>query len=282
MPPTTSSTITFPRSRLATLDLGRYGRDTHYMFGLLEVDVTEARRASRKLRQEGRGVSFTAWMIKAIADSVARHREVHAVAAGRRKVLVFDSVDIALPVEREVEQARAPLPVLIRDANIRTVHDIHRDIEAARSQNVSDESNYILGEHGFSRLAMRMYYSLPQVLRLAAWKVLFRDPLRAKRFSGTVTVTTVGSSGRIDGWILPTRSMHNLVIALGPIAKKPRVVKGEIVARDIMHLTVGFNHDVVDGVPARRFMDDLVRHIEKRTRVKKPSCEEQRRYDDIR
>ncbi len=263
MIPDTFTTITFPRSRLATLDLGRYGRDTHYMFGLLEVDVTEARRAARQLRQEGSGVSFTAWMIKAIADAVARHREVHAVAAGRRKVVVFDSVDIALPVEREVEEARAPLPVLIREANIRTVHDIHRDIEAARSQDVSDESNYILGEHGFSRLAMQLYYALPQMLRLAVWKMLFRDPVRAKRLSGTVLVTTVGSTGVLDGWMLPTRSMHNLFIALGPIAKKPRVVGGEIVARDIMHLTVGFNHDVVDGVPARRFLDDLVRHVEK-------------------
>ncbi len=265
MTPDAFTNITFPRSRLATMDLGRYGRDTHYMFGLLEVDVTEARNAARKLRREGMGVSFTAWMIKAIADSVARHREVHAVAAGKRKVVVFDGVDIALPVEREVEEARAPLPVLIRDANHRTVHDIHRDIEAARSQDVSDERDYILGEPGFSRLAMRVYYALPQMLRLAAWKLLFRDPERAKRLSGTVTVTTVGSTGVLDGWILPTRSMHSLVIALGPIAKKPRVVKGEVVARDIMHLTVGFNHDVVDGVPARRFMDDLVRHIEKGT-----------------
>ena len=77
-------TIMFPRSRLATLDVGRYGRNKHYMFGLLEVDVTRARQEARHLRQSGQGVSFTAWMIKAVANSVARHREVHAVAAGKR------------------------------------------------------------------------------------------------------------------------------------------------------------------------------------------------------
>ncbi len=261
MIPDTFTTLTFPRSRLATSTSA--GTAGHALpVRAVGSGRDEARRAAGSCVRRGRCL-FTAWMIKALADAVARHREVHAVAAGRRKVVVFDSVDIALPVEREVEEARAPLPVLIREANIRTVHDIHRDIEAARSQDLSDESNYILGEHGFSRLAMQLYYALPQMLRLAVWKMLFRDPVRAKRLSGTVLVTTVGSTGVLDGWMLPTRSMHNLFIALGPIAKKPRVVGGEIVARDIMHLTVGFNHDVVDGVPARRFLDDLVRHVEK-------------------
>jgi len=253
---------TYPKSRLGTLDVGKYGRDKHYMYGLLEVDVTRARQGARRLRQSGRGVSLTAWLIKEIADSVARHREVHAVAAGRRRLILFDDVDIALPVERAVGEGRAPLPVLIRKADSRSVYDIHEQIEAAISQELTDESKYILGRHAFSRTTMRLYYALPQALRLLTWKVLFGNPSRAKRHSGTVTVTTVGGSGKTVGWILPTRSMHNLHLSLGPICAKPRVVGGKVVARDIMHLTVCLNHDVVDGVPARRFVDDLVSHIE--------------------
>ncbi len=259
----TFRTIDFPKSRLATLDVGQYGKDKHYMFGLLEVDVTKARQAARHLRQTGEGVSFTAWTIKAIGNSVERHKEVHSVAIGKRKIVMFDTVDIALPVERAVEQGRAPLPLLIREANSRTVYDIHNEIEAAIHQAVDDESKYILGRHSFPKFTMQLYYLLPQAIRLLAWKVLFGNPQRGKRHSGTVTVTTVGSSGRTVGWILPTRSMHNLQISLGSITKKPRIVRGKVVARDIMHLTVGFNHDVIDGVPARRFMDDLVEHIEK-------------------
>lgn len=259
----TFKTITFPRSRLATLDVGRYGRNKHYMFGLLEVDVIMARQAARQLRQAGQGVSFTAWMIKAIANSVARHKEVHAIAAGKRKIVVFDSFNIALPVERAVEENRAPLPLLIKDASSRTIYDIHRDIEAARNQAIDDESKYILGKHSFSRFTMQLYYLLPQWLRLLTWKLLFGNPIRVKRHTGTVIVTTVGSTGRTVGWILPTRSMHNLQISIGSITRKPKVVNAKVVARDIMHLTVGFNHDIVDGVPARRFMDDLVRYIEK-------------------
>lgn len=66
----------FPKSRLATLDVGKYGKDMHYMFGLLEVDVTEARQAARLSRQAGQGDSLTAWMIIVIANTVSRHMEV--------------------------------------------------------------------------------------------------------------------------------------------------------------------------------------------------------------
>lgn len=96
--------IEFPKSRLATLEVGQYGSDKHPMYGLLEVDVTDARQAAPRLRQTGQGVSFTAWMIKAVAGSVARHGEAHAIAMGKRRIVVFDGVDIALPVERGVDQ----------------------------------------------------------------------------------------------------------------------------------------------------------------------------------
>ena len=51
----------------------------HMMYGLLEVDVTAARRALRLMRRQLQDVSFTSWMIKTIGDCVARNRRAHAV-----------------------------------------------------------------------------------------------------------------------------------------------------------------------------------------------------------
>jgi pyruvate/2-oxoglutarate dehydrogenase complex dihydrolipoamide acyltransferase (E2) component len=57
--------------------------------------------------------------------------------------------------------------------------------------------------------------------------------------------------------------MHNLCFALGSIVKKPWVVENEIEIRDILHMTVLFDHDVVDGAPATRFIMRLVDRIQK-------------------
>lgn len=253
---------TFPAARLATLDVGRFGLGKHYMFSLLEVDATAAREEARRLRQKGQSVSFTSWMIKAVGQSVSRNKLAQAMAFGRRKLITFDDVDIAVPMERAVGQVGVPLPLLIKGVNRKTVVDIQREIDLASRQAIQDERDYILSQHAFSRGILRLYYALPQWARLVAFRWLLNDPFRAKRQSGTVLVTTVNATGNAAGWILPTRSLHNLSIALGSVTKKPWVVDGEVRIRDILQLTVSMNHDVIDGVPARRFVQDLAKRIE--------------------
>ncbi|MBN2355028.1 2-oxo acid dehydrogenase subunit E2 [candidate division KSB1 bacterium] len=254
--------IDYPVSRLATTDVGRFGLKKHYMFGLFEVDITVARQHLRQLRRDGQGISFTAWMIKTIGDCVARNPLVHALQWKKHTLIAFHDVDIAIPVERIVDGKGVPLPLLIKQTNLRTAHDIHHEIQEALQKRVSDEKDFILSEHTFSKASLRAYYSVPQAIRLFIWRRLFSNPFRTRRHSGTVMVTTVNAIGNSPGWILPSRTIHNLAVSLGSISKKPWVVGGELAVRDILNLTVTFNHDVIDGVPARRFVQDLIRHIE--------------------
>ena len=262
MKPIDYEVIDYPKSRLATVDVGKFGHNKHYMFGLLEVDVTGARRLLRKLRQQGQETSFTAWMIKTIGDCVARNRYAQAMRWKPRKLIAFNDVDIAIPVERTVGGKGVPLPLLIRQTNIKSARDIHHEIQLAQQKSIANEKDFILNRHQFSRRALQLYYSAPQFVRLFLWKRIFGNPFRAKRNSGTVMVTTVNAVERTTGWILPTRNMHNIAISFGSISKKPWVVKGKVEVRDILHLTVAFNHDVIDGVPAGRFVQDLVKTIE--------------------
>jgi pyruvate/2-oxoglutarate dehydrogenase complex dihydrolipoamide acyltransferase (E2) component len=257
------SIIGSPLSRLATADVGRFGLLRHSMFGLFEVDVTAARRQLRDQRRNGREISFTAWIIKAIGDCVARNPLVHALRWKRNALIAFRDVDIAMPVERLVDGKGVPLPLLITRVNRKTAQDIHREIQEALEKPISDEKDFILGPHEFSRVALRTYYSLPQAIRLALWRALFSNPFRARRHSGTVMVTTVNAIGGSSGWILPIRTIHNLALSLGSISRKPWIVDGHVAIRDIMNLTVSFNHDVIDGMPARRFAQDLIAHIER-------------------
>lgn len=255
--------VVLPESRLATLDLGRLYKDKHYMFGLLEVDVTLARQAARALRSQGESVSFTAWMIKAIGNAIARNRHAQSIAYGKNRNIVFEGVDIAIPVEKLVDGTPVPIPLLVKDANTKTARAIQEEIDAARNQSMVNEQDFILGKHQLSRASLRVYYALPQWVRLILMRWLLRNPFRAKRHAGTAIVATVNAVGRSAGWILTTRNMHSLAISFGSITKKPWVVEGEVKIREIMHLTVTFDHDVIDGMPARRFTQDLVSHLEK-------------------
>jgi len=87
------------------------------------------------------------------------------------------------------------------------------------------------------------------------------NPQRLKNTMGTVAVTTVGMAGHIRGWMIPF-SMHPLCLAFGSLNEQPVVHRGEIQKREILHLTVLIDHDVIDGMPSARFVDDLVKKME--------------------
>jgi len=82
--------------------------------------------------------------------------------------------------------------------------------------------------------------------------------------AGTVAVTAIGmfGHGSGNGWGL-TPAWHTLVLVVGSIAQKPAVVESRIEPREILNLTVGFDHDVVDGAPAARFVRRLLELIER-------------------
>jgi Pyruvate/2-oxoglutarate dehydrogenase complex, dihydrolipoamide acyltransferase (E2) component, and related enzymes len=254
--------IPYPSSRQLTFDVGKIGLGKHYVRALLEVDVTEARRLIKQSRHTGNKISFTAWLIKAIADCVALHPPIAGVNdAKRNKVLVFEDVDISIVVEKTVEGARVPLPYVIRRADKKTLCQIQDEIESAKSQPVESEGNYVLGEQQ-STLGMKLFVRLPQWLRLTLMRLLvLNHPQRVKDMMGTVMITTAGMIGHTRGWIMPF-GMHPLCLALGSLNEQAAVYRGEIQKREILHLTVLIDHDVIDGVPAARFVDDLVKKLQ--------------------
>ena len=52
------------------------------------------------------------------------------------------------------------------------------------------------------------------------------------------------------------------ILGVGRIVREPTVVDGQIVAREQMTLSLTFDHRVVDGAPAARFLNDLRQAIE--------------------
>ena len=262
MPDTSSYEIPYPSSRQLTFDLGKVGLAKHHVRALLEVDVTEARRIIKQNRHSGTKISFIAWLIKVVADCVALHPPIAGANNARQnQVLVFSDVDISIVVEKDVNGARVPLPYVIRQADKKSLYQIQEEIEAAKSQTVEGEGDYVLGDE-YNATGMKLFVKLPQWLRLLLMRLLVLDhPQRVKNMMGTVMITTVGMVGHTRGWIMPF-SMHPLGLALGSLNEQAAVYRGEIQKREILHLTVLIDHDVIDGVPAARFVDDLVKKMQ--------------------
>ncbi len=78
---------------------------------------------------------------------------------------------------------------------------------------------------------------------------------------GTFTLTNLGSYG-IDAFTPIIHERQCAILGVGRILKQPAVVDGQIGVRDLMSLSLTFDHRMVDGGPAARFLQTLCRAIE--------------------
>ena len=250
----------FPVSRLATMDIGAAAFAKHHITVVLELDVTEARNKIAHLKEQGEDISFNAWLIKSISQAVSEYKPIHGLRKGKRKVILFEDIDISVMIEREVKGVKVPLPYLVRGTNKKSIAEISSEIGSGRKQEIKSEKDFVLGG-SMSRALMKTYYALPGFIRSFIWKQMIKKPFFFKKNMGTVMVTSVGMIGEMHGWIIPV-SVHPICFAVGSVVKKPWVVEDEIKIRDILYLTALVDHDVIDGAPAVRAFTHLKKLVE--------------------
>jgi len=79
--------------------------------------------------------------------------------------------------------------------------------------------------------------------------------------SGTFTITNLGAFGIdvFDPIIVPPQAA---ILGVGRIADKPVVIEKQVVVRSMMNLCLSFDHRVLDGAPAARFLQRLKELLE--------------------
>jgi pyruvate/2-oxoglutarate dehydrogenase complex dihydrolipoamide acyltransferase (E2) component len=233
-------------------DGGRMGLLKHTVHGLTELDITQARESLRQHRiQTGEALSFSAFFLACLGKAIDMDKQMHAYRNWRNQLIIYDEVDVNMLFEVEVDGNKTIRPHIIRGVNKKSIQEIQKEIRKFQSHHESSqESKFIdwfVRLPGFAR-------------RLFLW-VLFKNPQLVKEYYGTVLVSSVGMFGTGSGWGIPVPN-HSLQLTLGGIGEKPGVVDHHIEVRKYMSVTISFDHDVIDGAPAARFMQRLKKLIE--------------------
>ncbi|MDH7488661.1 MAG: dihydrolipoamide acetyltransferase family protein [Anaerolineae bacterium] len=78
---------------------------------------------------------------------------------------------------------------------------------------------------------------------------------------GTFTITNLGMYG-VEGFTPVINLPECCILGVGRIVKKPVAVDDAVVVRPMMVLSLTFDHRVIDGAPAARFLDTIARLVE--------------------
>ena len=248
-----------PQTRIASFDVFSVGLLKHHVSALLEFDVTDGRERLKVLKKAGKKVSFNAWLIKVISKALEQHREATGYIFNKRKLMIFDDINISIMVEKELEGKKVPIPLVIEKANEKNIEEITQEIEDAKKRVLSDK-DIVLQKR--SAKYERLYYHLPGFLRRMVWRLILNHPKIAFKKMGNVIITSPGMMGKINGWFIQ-KSIHPVSFGMGSVIKKPVVIDDEIRIREILNMTILLDHDALDGAPMVRFMNDLTRLIGK-------------------
>lgn len=246
--------VPYPKIRRVLAVMLRSARRTPMIHGLIEVDVTRVRALLREHEaNSGESLSFTAFIITCLGKAVDENKSVQACRKGRNRLALFDEVDVATAIERQMAGQKQPMIYIIRAANKKTFREIHHEIRAAQVKAVEQ------AWEGFKEFGF-----LPLIVFRCAWPIFWwmlgRYPRMQKKYGGTVGLTAVGMFGKGAGWGIPIA--NHTQITLGGIAEKPGIIDGQVAIREHLSLTISFNHEMIDGAPAALFAARLKNLIE--------------------
>jgi pyruvate dehydrogenase E2 component (dihydrolipoamide acetyltransferase) len=187
-----------------------------------EVEATEFVKLRKRFQDRNASVSYNDILARICAIALREHPEANA-RLGEGAIEQLDRVNIGLAVDTE----RGLLVPVIHNADRlslpRIAAERARLVEAARSG-----------------------ASLPDELA-----------------GGTFTITNLGMFG-VEGFAPVINLPECCILGVGRIVRKP-VVIGEddtLAVRPMMNISLVFDHRVIDGAPAARFLDRIAQLIE--------------------
>jgi pyruvate dehydrogenase E2 component (dihydrolipoamide acetyltransferase) len=198
---------------------------------LMEVDMTEAVRFRTQLATEfekrsGARLAYDAMIAKACAIALTEHPHVNAqwqdAADGQPAGLTLQP---NVNVGIAFASERGLLVVVVRDADKKALAEVNADLMGL----VTKSRQGGLGPDELS--------------------------------GSTFTITNLGGYG-VEAFTPIVNPPEAAILGVGRIAQRPAVVDGQIVARDLMYLSLSFDHRVVDGAPAAQFLQRVKECLE--------------------
>ena len=210
--------------------MSRSKREAPHAWTLVEADVSGlvGLREARKeefRRREGVNLTYLPFVVRAVVESLKEHPVLNSVWDGDRIVL-RKRINIGIAVD--LEEGALIVPV-IKDAD----------------------------DYGIVGLARR----IDEVVRRARQRRLSPDDVSG----GTFTVNNPGALGSVVSTPIINHPQA-AILSAEAIVKRPVVLEDDAIAvRSMMNLEVSFDHRILDGGAALRFLNAVKRRLESYT-----------------
>ncbi len=263
----TSFTISsLHRSRWNVLDLiSVVGQDVVGTHLLEEIDMTWAEELRARLSLEGHKLTVTVILLKAIAIAQRCHPASRSVLLPGGRIATFSNVVAGFTIERLTSSEPAVFFGTIQEPDKKSLSVIMSELRQYAELNIDDHPQ-LNRQQKFSEMPWL-------IRRVFIWLAMRLPAFRQRYLGATFGLSSLGKFG-VKSLLGPP--VCTVVFGVGAVEDRAVVRNGQIEIRPIMTLSLNFDHRLIDGAPAARFLADvrelmegmLDQYLQKETDVK--------------
>lgn len=220
-----------------------------YMF--YEIDMTWAEQLRLQLKEKGVKVTATAILLKAIGIAQRLHPASRTAILPWGRTVTFNDIVAGFTVERYIGQQPAVFFGAIESPDSKPLVQVAEELRAYGEDDISSVPQLDIEDR---------FNNMPWLFRrFILWLGMRFPKVRLRYMGATFGLSSLGKFG-CRGLIPPCVSTSTF--GVGTIEPRAVVREGAIVVRPMMTLILNFDHRLIDGAPAARFMQDVQKLLE--------------------
>lgn len=240
-----------PFLRKAVIASASITRQKNTIHSFTEIDIGMGKEKIRKYESEKNyKISFTGYIVSCLSKTVEKYPEMNSFIS-RNRIIQINPINISVLIERNIDSMSVPEPLVISNCTEKTVLDITdeiRDTKKVESGNLGDLSDN------------KIIQFIPGFLLKTFVKIADKNIKMGIKY-GKIAVTAVGMNSKKPMWFIPHGSA-TVLLSIGSIINRLVKMENGVEEKEFLCLTASFDHDLIDGAPAARFMGDLIEEIE--------------------
>lgn len=242
----------FVRRRWNILDLIQIverGSVPTYLFA--EINMTWAEKLRQDLASKGIRITPTALLLKAIAIAQRNHPATRSVLLPWGQTMIMNRIVAGFTVEKIADGDPAVYLGVIHNPDSKHLTEISRELREYGEKDIADVPQLALEER---------FNHMPWLLRRIILMIGLAVPsIRFRYMPATFGLTSIGKYG-IKGVVPPCVGASTF--GVGNVEQKAVVCEGKIEICPMMDLILNFDHRLIDGAPASRFLSDIQKLME--------------------
>lgn len=244
----------FPNSRRHTLYFLDQSSQYRPVFLSTEVDATamQVLREKAKAKPDAEVPGVVAMVMFATGRALSAHPMANGVVTGkwRPKFHRFPAVHGKFSLDKEIDGVRCVGSGMVSHADTKSLAQIQAEVDLLKRTPLAQWPEFP---------QLKKLQSLPVPVGRWLFGKLMNNPATKHKLQGSFAVTSLGH--RPVGHFIPQIGA-SVTLGVGQIQSKAVVENGAIVSRDMLPLTLAFDHRVIDGAEAADLLQDLKQGLE--------------------